>query len=142
MFKKRRAKYKDITSVSQIKSHLREFILDTQLPEPEELAEHFGIPPISDELMEREEQESGKRLDHIGYLTPLVYGYASIYVEAFIAQAFSDKILNPENESPKASKLINQRMKSTLEDAMTNLLMGAFAQVVDLGLLNKPKGNK
>ena len=58
LFKRRAPKYKKITSVKQIKTHLREFILDSQIPDGDSISVELGCSPISDELLEREEEES------------------------------------------------------------------------------------
>lgn len=138
MFKKRKAKYQQITSVNQIKAYLREFILDSQIPNAEELSRQLGCTPISDEVLEREEDESELRVERISHLIPLLYGYAALFSEAFVSSIeVPDELNTPENK--KLTSSITRAVQTMFEDAMSHLLIGSVSQMVDLGLLESPK---
>jgi hypothetical protein len=137
VFKKKKPKYQQITNVQQIKAHLREFILDSQIENGAEIAEDFGCPIISDELLEKEEEESHRRVDEISFLIPLLYGYSTLFADAFVSN------MNiPHSDDPRMHKLIHEltdSTKQTFEAAMSHLLIGSVSQMVDLGLLKLPK---
>jgi len=140
-FKSKKPKYKRITSVKQIKAHLREFILDSQIPDGDEISVHLGCSPVSEEVLEKEHEESDIRVEKISYLIPLLYGYASLFSEAFVTSLTSP---HPEM-SPEMAQLhdiVAAQTKSALKEPMAALLVGAVSQMVDLGLLELPKGKK
>lgn len=138
MFKKKKAKYEQITNVNQIKAHLREFILDSQIPNSESISRDLGCPPISDELYEREEDESELRVEQISHLIPLLYGYSSLFSEAFVASIdVPEEMISSENK--KSTLAITRAVQAMFEDAMSHLLIGSVSQMVDLGLLELPK---
>lgn len=138
LFKKKKPKYKSITNVKQIKAHLREFILDSQIPDADEISSRLGCTPLSDELLEREEEESDRRVDEISHLIPLLYGYATLFSEAFV----STLPLTVEELSPELKKFrehVVQSTKHQMEELMAHLLMGSVSQMNDLGLIQLPK---
>ena len=124
-----------------MKAKVREFILDSQVPNPHEISEALGCSPISDEVAEREEEESDKRLEHISHLIPLLYGYSALFAAAFIneSQVFSEDV--PEELALVVNK-ITESTKQVLEDAMAYFLVGAVSQMVDLNLLHLDEKRK
>jgi len=134
MFRKKKPKYQEITNLNQIKAHLREFIFDSQIENAAEIAEDFGCPIISEELIEKEQEESTRRVENISPLLPLLYGYSALFADAFVSN------LNlPEVSDPRMHKLMHEltaSTKQTFEEAMSHLLVGSVSQMVDLGLLN------
>lgn len=137
MFKRKKPKYTQLTSVKEIKKKIREFILDSQVPNANEVALALGCVPISDEILEREEEESDLRVERIQFLIPLLYGYASMFSQAFIQEARNNAA--EENEvPPEMAKVINRITEETqqvLEDAMSHFLIGAVSQLIDLEML-------
>jgi hypothetical protein len=135
--KKKKPKYAKITSPQQIKSYIREFIFDTQLPDAYEASEALGCPPISLEVQEKHEDESEMRVERISELIPLLYGYAALFAAAtadLAPHAFAESELD-EKANPMAAKLLHamdQTTKKLLEDSMSHLLIGAVSQLVDL----------
>jgi hypothetical protein len=141
MFKKK-PKYKSITSVKQIKGHLREFILDSQIPDADEVSSRLGCPPISDEVLEREEDESEIRIERISFLIPLLYGYGKLFSEVFAESIAGSKPKKGSPVSDHPSAMVTPVTMGTLEEIMSHLLIGSVSQMVDLGLLQLPKGKK
>lgn len=140
-FKSKKPKYKKITSVKQIKAHLREFILDSQVPDGDEISVALGCSPVSEEVLEKEHEESDIRVEKISYLIPLLYGYAALFSEAFVASLIPPRSeMTPE--SAKMHDIIAEQTKTVLKEPMAALLVGAVSQMVDLGLLELPKGKK
>lgn len=139
-FKKKKPKYKQITTVNQIKAHLREFILDSQIPNGEDISRQLGCSPISDEILEKEEQESDLRVDAISHLIPLLYGYSALFSEAFVTTISHPEEFLKNPDMIKIMKDFNKMNQQMFEDAMAHLLIGSVSQMIDLGLLESPKG--
>jgi len=139
---KAKPKYAQITSINQVKAHLREFILDSQIPDGDAISEDLGCAPLSDELWEKEIDESERRIAQISYLTPLLYGYSALFSEAFVSTIPIPEIIQNNPQSEKLIKEITNNTKKLFEDAMAHLLVGSVSQMVDLGLLEMPKGKK
>jgi hypothetical protein len=138
MFKKKKPKFAQITSISKVRAQVREFIMDSQVPDAMDIAEGLGCPPISEELMEKEEQESDKRVANIDFLIPLLYGYSALFSEAFVDNLASTLVDFKVPNTPEAKKLIhnlNHATKNMMEDVMAHLLVGSVSQLVDLEFL-------
>ncbi|CAB4123931.1 hypothetical protein UFOVP45_64 [uncultured Caudovirales phage] len=133
MFKKK----KKPPTIGELTNRLRGFMLDSQIQNGNELAILLGCSPISDELLEREEEESEKRTDRIGYLTPLIYAFSHTLSEA--AVEYQRENFEGAEKLPAEIWTASRRM---LEQATISVMMGSLSQFVDMGLLNVPKEKK
>jgi hypothetical protein len=132
IFKKKK---KDILPpIAEINNRIRGFIMDSQIQNSHELAFILGLPAISDEIAEKEEQVSDDRVERIQYLMPMLYAYAHTLAEASIEYQKS----NTENLEglPKEMWIFGRRL---LEQVALSALMGSTSQLVDMGLLEIPK---
>jgi hypothetical protein len=60
---------------------MRQVIYDTMLMPAEDIANAMGLPPISDEVADMEEQASEKRLQRFSRLLPLIlFTFLRIYL--------------------------------------------------------------
>lgn len=133
MFKKK-AKEQHPT-LNDITNRIRGFILDTQIPDGHEMSELLGCSAVSDEVAEREEEESDKRLDRIAYLTPLLFAHSRTLAEGSVEfQRTSSSEL-----SDKIPDEVWQTSRRLLEQTAMSALQGSIAQIVDMGLLEIPK---
>ena len=57
---------------------IRQVIYDTMLTPAEEIADAMGLPPISDEVADMEEQASQERLESFASLLPFIDSHADI----------------------------------------------------------------
>jgi hypothetical protein len=136
MFWKKKNK-KDIT-LSEISGRVRSFILDSQIQNGHELSVILGCTALSDEVAEREEEESDKRLEKIGYLVPLLYAYSHTLSEG--AVEYQKQHLPEELQAlPDEIWAGSRRM---MEQVTMSALMGAVSQLIDMGLLQVPKEHK
>lgn len=125
-------------SINDISAKLREFILDSQVQNAHELSVILGCGRISDELAEREEEESDKRVERISHLIPLLYAHAHALAEGSIEYQKSN--LPPELQNLSDEMWIESR--KLMEQIAISALVGSVSQLVDLGLLKLPKNRK
>jgi len=143
MFKKKTPKIAQINSLADVKSRIREFFMDTQSSDADEMALQMGCVPLSDELMEKEEEESDKRIERVAYLLPLLFSFAHLYSQGMVMETTSN-VKDPEMTPEVKAALIEleKQVRQVLEDNISNVLVGAVSQLVDLELLNVPKGRR
>jgi len=135
--KKKKNKHK-VWTINDVSAKLREFILDSQIQNAHELSVILGCGKISDELAEREEEESDKRVQRISHLIPLLFAHAHALAEGSIE--FQKTNLPPELKSLSDDMWIESR--KLMEQIAMSALVGSVSQLVDLGLLKLPKEKK
>lgn len=133
LFKKRKKSF----DFADINARLRGFILDSQLSEAHDIAEILGAPFISDDVAEREEEESDKRLDRINYLLPLVFAHIRILTEG--ATEHQKATISASVEIPDELWDANRAQVEKISMAATQAII---AQLVDMGLLDLPKRHR
>lgn len=111
----------------------RNYILDSNLEDPQSLFRLLGLPPVSDEVLEMERRASDDRVDRIGILTPVLEAYAMTLSEVITANlaeaAGSDSLTDP-------AKALRWRMfANTMQSAMFAALVGSISQMVDKELI-------
>lgn len=125
-------------SVTEINNRIRGFILDSQINNAHDIAEILGCPAISDEVAEKEEEESEKRIERISHLTPLLFALSQSLSQGAVEyqrSRISEVIGNvPDAMWWESRKLLEQMSVATL--------VGTISQLVDMGLLEIPKRYK
>lgn len=134
MIKRRKTSEYDV-SISGIQSRIRGFIYDSQVPDPHLLASYLGCSAISDEVEEREEEESNRRVKKIAVLMPMLYAYAHSMAEATIAH----QLEMSQEKIPSAAWKATQKVFTQIA---LNTMVGAIAQLVDLDFLKVPQVKK
>ena len=131
---KRRRPVNEI-SISEINLRLRGFLLDSQINNAHDISIILGCGYISEEVAEKEEEESEKRVDKISHLTPLIHAHATALstgaVEYQRSQVSEDTANFPDEMWWESKKL--------LEQVSVASLLGSISQLVDMGLLEIPK---
>lgn len=131
-----RSKKKDELTLADVTNRLRGFILDSQIQNAHQLSVILGCSPLSDELQEKEEEESDNRVDKIGSLIPLLYAHAHVLAEG----AVEFQRANVKNE---ALKNLPDEMwwesRKLMEQMALSVLLGSVSQLVDMGLLTVTK---
>lgn len=122
-------------SISEINSRVRGFLYDSQMDNAYDISLILGCAPISSEVAEKEEEESEKRMDNISYLMPLLYAQAQALAQGSIEY---QRTSVPESLSSLPDELWWESRK-LLEQISSAAMMGAIAQLVDMGLLEIPK---
>ena len=127
-------------ALQAIQGKIREFLFDTQIEEAEHMSELMGCSPLSEDLFDRESDESERRVEKIEHLVPLAFAYATTLADALVKHELdhdSDKSKNP------AYALVTRKMILT---TAFPAIVAAISQMVDLGLLKpivkKPRTRK
>lgn len=128
-------------SIAEINARLRGFILDSQINNAHEIAVILGASISSEEVLEKEEEESDKRVERIAYLTPLIFAQAHALAEG--AAEFQKMNLKDITEESGESFTVPDEVwiesRKLMEQVSISALMGAISQFVDMGLLQIPK---
>lgn len=132
-FKKK--KQEEELTIGEVTNRIRGFILDSQIQDAHELSVILGCSSLSQELQEREEEESDKRVSRISYLIPLLYAHSHAIAEG-ATEYHKDNIQEELKNIPNELWLESRR---TLEQLSMSSLMGSISQLVDMGLLEIPK---
>jgi hypothetical protein len=135
---KKKKKNKKIWTINDVSAKLREFILDSQIQNAHELSVILGCGKISDELAEKEEEESEKRVERISHLIPLLFAHAHALAEGSVEYQRAN--LPPELKELSDEMWIESR--KMMEQIAMSALVGSVSQLVDLGLVKLPKENK
>jgi hypothetical protein len=135
MFKKKK---KPKINLADMSGRIRGFVLDSQINDAHELSVLLGCSAISDEVQEKEEKESDKRVEKISYLIPLLYSYSHLLAEGSV----EFQRLNVVDELKGIPEEIWLESKKTMEQVSISSLMGAISQIIDMGLLEIPKEHR
>ena len=135
IFKKK--KKNRVPPIAEINNRVRGFIMDSQIQNSHEIAYILGLPALSDEIAEKEEQVSDDRVERIEYLIPILYAHAHTLAEASIEYQKSN-IENMEG-LPKEMSIFGRKL---LEQVALSALLGSTSQLIDMGLLEIPKRMK
>lgn len=125
-------------SLGDVSNRIRGFILDSQIQNAHELSTILGCPIISDEIQEREEEESDKRLEKIAYMVPLLYAHSHLLAEGAIEY---QKSTLPE-ELRDIPDEIWMESRKMMEQVSLSTLVGSVSQLIDMGLLDIPRKHK
>ena len=125
-------------TMAEISTRMRGFLLDSQINNAHEISLILGCAVESDELMEKEEEESEKRLDRISHLIPLLYAHAQSLSQGAVEYQRS----NLPSSMGKLPDAVWWDSRKLLEQVSVAALLGAISQLVDMGLLEIPKRYK
>lgn len=125
-------------SLSDLNARLRGFILDSQINNAHEITSILGCSALSDEVAEKEEEESDKRLERIAHLTPILYAHS----QSLAMGAVEFQRANLPDDFPELPDEMWWDSRKLMEQVSTSALMGSISQLVDMGLLEIPKRYK
>jgi hypothetical protein len=135
MFKKKASKGIPLEEVTR---RLRGFILDSQVQNAHEMSVILGCSAISEEVQEREEEESDNRTAKISYLVPMLYAYSHALADGAMEYQRS----NTPDTLKDLPKEIWYQSRTMMTDLSLSALMGSVSQLVDMGLLEIPKKHR
>jgi hypothetical protein len=131
-------KKKNEISLEEVTRRLRGFILDSQVQNAHEMSVILGCSAISEELQEREEEESDNRTSRISYLIPMLYAYSHALADGAMEYQRSN---TPDNIKDLPKEIWYQS-RTMMTDLSLSALMGSVSQLVDMGLLEIPKQHR
>jgi len=114
---------------------VRWYLYDTELVEPNELAELVGLTPVSSEGDEVEKQESELRIAQVAPLFPYLESIADISASVLTALHTKElSVHDPELSEELAPEI--QSMLQVYKAVALTTLIGAFSIGMDLDLLH------
>jgi hypothetical protein len=117
-------------SIPELTARIREFIYDSQLPEAEEVVAYLGMSEISEEVLDKEYEESENRVSEISHLIPLLYAFAHTMAEGITEYQKAD--VDDEDILPASAWVMTRKVFTQVS---VSTLVGALSQLVDLGII-------
>jgi hypothetical protein len=133
----RRKKVPEI-SIPAVTSRVREFLLDSQIDDAHHMSAILGCPLISDELADKEEEESDNRVAQVDHLIPILYAYAQAMAQGIVEH---QKEHLEEDEETSGVEIPDKAWAATRKvfaEISLNMSLGAISQLVDMGFLVVP----
>lgn len=127
-------------TINEVSERLRGFILDSQINNAHEIAVILGASISSEEVMEKEEEESDKRVQKVSYMVPLLYSQSHALAEG--ATEFQRVAASQIEDMPKLPEEVWIESRKLMEQVSLACALGAISQAVDMGLLEIPKRRK
>jgi hypothetical protein len=137
-WKNKKKKLANKLTETSVQGRVRGFILDSQIDNGHDISVMLGCSPISDDVAEREEEESDKRLAKISHLYPLIHAHANALAQGTVdfKKSGTSEILS---EIPDE---IWKESRSMVTDLVISGITGSIAQLIDMGFLEIPKSRK
>jgi hypothetical protein len=127
MWGKRRTKIKTV----DLGLSVRGLLLDAGIPNVNFFDEKLGIHAASDDVLEREYEDSELRINAISPILPLVYTYCSLLKDA-ATDSVMDDLAVPEEQREQVALVINKFAMSVSLAATT----GVLSQLNNLDLIS------
>lgn len=122
-------------TTAELNSRVRGFLLDSQINNALEISAILGCGPISDEVAEKEEEESDKRVSKIAHLMPLLFAHC----QSLSSGAVEFQRSSMPDGFPELPDEVWWDSRKLLEQVSTAALLGSISQLIDMGLLEIPK---
>ena len=127
-------------TLNDIPSRIKGFILDSQINDADHISLLLGCSPASEDVAERELEESDTRVARVDHLIPVMYAYCHAMAEGLVEHQQAHASEEELAQTPQAAWGASRKIFSQIA---LNAMLGAVAQMVDLGLLTvhpKKKG--
>lgn len=124
-------------SVSGIVSRIRGFILDSQVDDSEHIVELLLGNPMSDDVADRELEESDARADRARHLVPLLYVFANSMAEGLVEHQRAH--LEDEDVEDELPEAVWESTQLVFTKIGFSTALGAVSQLLDMGLISTPK---
>jgi hypothetical protein len=133
----RRKKLRGELTLAEISSRIRGFLLDSQIQNAHELSVIVGCSPISDDVADREDEESDNRVEKIAHLIPILYAYSHT-----MAEAATEYQRQNMKDTPQLPEEVWKFSRKLTEQISMSALLGAVSQLVDMGVLQATRKKK
>lgn len=108
---------------------IRQVIYDTMLTPAEEIANYMGLPPISEEVSDMEEQASQDRLAKFAVLLPFIDAHADI-----VGKVASSAYVLEDKDEPIADNDIEQ-LTMLFKTVSLSAALSCISTLMSLGLI-------
>lgn len=133
-FKKKDEDFEVFTRDIPLSTILRWYVYDTELGEPNEVAEILGLNRASEEGDEKEREDSDVRMDNIEYLLPYLNAMSDIAADVITGvQVDEIKKDNPDNAEEIEREL--DTMRVLYKVVSLSAIIGAFSSAMEIGLI-------
>ncbi len=112
----------------------RWYIYDTELGEPNEVAELLGMTNVSEEGNEKEREDSDKRMDNIEYLLPYIDAIANISSDVITNIQVSEITKKHPDDKEEIEREIGT-MSVLYKVIGMAAIVGAFSTAMEIGLI-------
>lgn len=114
----------------------RWYIYDTELAEPNEIAELMGLSNVSEEGNEKERQDSDARLQRIDYLLPFLDAIANIGAESITSIQVAEIITKNPDDKEEIEREVGT-MRILYKVIGMAAVIGAFSSAMEIGLIKE-----
>lgn len=127
-------------TLGDVPNRIKGFILDSQVSEGDHISVLLGCSPVSEDVAERELEESDSRVARVDHLIPVMYAYCHAMAEGMVAHQQAHAT---EEELEQVPQEAWGATRKVFTQVALNSLLGAISQLTDLGLITiNPKKGK
>jgi len=116
---------------------IRNIIYDAMAKNPERIAEVLGLPPVSEDVSEMENEASDKRLAKIDILFPLLHHHADIAASVGAA----GYAVSNEDEDDLTDEIL-AAMRNMFKQVAWISAVSCISQFLDMGLIEVRNGKQ
>lgn len=130
-------------TVAEVSARIRGFMYDSQVADAEHISMILGCSTLSEEVEDKEIEESDFRVSQVQHLIPVMYAYAHAMAEGVVEH--QREHLEDDEDASESFDVPNAAWTSTRKvftQIAMNSVLGAISQLVDMGYLKvtSPKG--
>ena len=123
-------------SMRSVSEHtiIRNILYDSQVPDPELVAKYLGLTPLSDEVSDREYDESMNRLGKFIQIFNLIDSHATLVARIMTASYLTSL---SEEDSEKMTEEALQAMEITFATVSRASIVSCLTTMEDIGIIHR-----
>lgn len=119
-------------TLGDIPNRIKGFILDSQVNDADHISMLLGCSPVSEDVAERELEESDNRVAQVDHLIPVMYAYCHAMAEGMVEHQQAHASEEELEQIPQAAWGATRKV---FTQVALNSMLGAISQMTDLGLI-------
>ena len=119
-------------TLRDIPNRIRGFVMDSQVSDGDHVSILLGCSPLSEDVAERELEESDNRVARVNHLIPVLYAYAHAMAEGMVEHQQAHASEEELEQIPQAAWSATRKV---FTQVTLNSLLGAGSQMNALGLI-------
>ena len=129
-------------TVAEVSARIRGFMYDSQVSDAEHISMILGCSTLSEEVEDKEIEESDYRVAQVQHLIPVMYAYAHAMAEGVTEHQREHLEDDEEAEGIDVPNAAWTSTRKVFTQIAMNSVLGAISQLVDMGYLKvtSPKG--